>query len=311
MLPGASGLTVVAPGCPGQQLMIDMWITGALWIAHGRCLICWPTVSSSSLDASGIAAFFDLDKTIIAKSSAFVFSRAFFQEGLINRRAILKSTYAQFMYLLAGADTEQMERMRAHITAQCTGWDIAQVTAIVEETLHDVVDPLVYAEATELIAAHHQRGEDIIVVSASGVEVVAPIAKMIGATHTVATRMGTHDGRYTGDVEFYCAGENKALAARRLAEEQGYDMQRCHAYSDSITDLPLLEAVGHPTAVNPDRALRREAVARGWPVLAFSNPVSLRTRIPAPSGAQIAAAVGLGAAAAAGVAWYGLRRRQR
>ena len=288
-----------------------MWITGALWIEHGRCLICWPTVSSSSLDASGIAAFFDLDKTIIAKSSAFVFSRAFFQEGLINRRAILKSTYAQFMYLLAGADTEQMERMRAHITAQCTGWDIAQVTAIVEETLHDVVDPLVYAEATELIAAHHQRGEDIIVVSASGVEVVAPIAKMIGATHTVATRMGTHDGRYTGDVEFYCAGENKALAARRLAEEHGYDMQRCHAYSDSITDLPLLEAVGHPTAVNPDRALRREAVARGWPVLAFSNPVSLRTRIPAPSGAQIAAAVGLGAAAAAGVAWYGLRRRQR
>ncbi|PZS12520.1 MAG: HAD-IB family hydrolase [Pseudonocardiales bacterium] len=270
-----------------------------------------PAVSSYSPNTSGIAAFFDLDKTIIAKSSAFVFSRAFFQEGLINRRAVLKATYAQFMYLLAGADTEQMERMRAHITAQCTGWDIAQVTAIVEETLHDVVDPLVYAEATELIAAHQQRGEDIVVVSASGVEVVAPIATMIGATHTLATRMVTHDGRYTGDVEFYCAGENKALAARQLAEERGFDLPRCHAYSDSITDLPLLEAVGHPTAVNPDRALRKEALLRGWPVLAFSNPVSLRTRIPAPSGAQIAAAVGLGAAAAAGVAWYGLRRRQR
>jgi hypothetical protein len=88
-------------------------------------------------------------------------------------------------------------------------------------------------------------------------------------------------------------------------------MHRCHAYSDSISDLPLLEAVGHPTAVNPDRALRREAQQRGWPVLAFCNPVSLRTRIPAPSGAQITAAVGLGAVAAAGVAWYGLRRRQR
>ncbi len=87
-------------------------------------------------------------------------------------------------------------------------------------------------------------------------------------------------------------------------------MQRCHAYSDSISDLPLLEAVGHPTAVNPDRALRREAQQRGWPVLAFSNPVSLRTRIPAPSNAQIAAAVGLGAVAAAGAAWYGLRRWQ-
>lgn len=270
-----------------------------------------PAVSSSGPACPGVAAFFDLDKTIIAKSSAFVFSRAFFQEGLINRRAVLKSAYAQFMYLLAGADTEQMERMRAHITAQCTGWDVGQVTAIVEETLHDVVDPLVYAEATELIAAHRQRGEDIVVVSASGTEIVQPIAKMVGATHTVATRMVTHHGRYTGDVEFYCAGDNKALAARQLAAQQGYDLTRCHAYSDSISDLPLLEAVGHPTAVNPDRALRREAQQRGWPVLTFSKPVSLRTRIPAPSGAQIAAAVGLGAAAAAGAAWYGLRRRQR
>ena len=270
-----------------------------------------PDVSSLRPSSAGVAAFFDLDKTIIAKSSAFVFSRAFFQEGLINRRAVLKSTYAQFMYLLAGADAEQMERMRAHITAQCSGWDIAQVTAIVEETLHDVVDPLVYAEATELIAAHRKRDEDIVVVSASGAEVVQPIATMIGATHTLATRMVTHDGRYTGEVEFYCAGENKARAAQLLAQEQGYKLEHCHAYTDSITDLPLLESVGHPTAVNPDRALRKEATQRGWPVLAFSNPVSLRTRIPAPSGAQIAAAVGLGAVAAAGAAWYGLRRRQR
>jgi HAD superfamily hydrolase (TIGR01490 family) len=270
-----------------------------------------PAVSSSGPACPGVAAFFDLDKTIIAKSSAFVFSRAFFQEGLINRRAVLKSAYAQFIYLLAGADNEQMERMRAHITAQCTGWDVGQVTAIVEETLHDVVDPLVYAEATELIATHRKRGEDIVVVSASGTEIVQPIAKMIGATHTVATRMVTHNGRYTGDMEFYCAGDNKALAARQLAQQQGYDLTRCHAYSDSISDLPLLEAVGHPAAVNPDRALRREAQQRGWPVLTFSKPVSLRTRIPAPSGAQIAAAVGLGAAAAAGAAWYGLRRRQR
>jgi HAD superfamily hydrolase (TIGR01490 family) len=268
-------------------------------------------VISPDSGSPGVAAFFDLDKTIIAKSSAFAFSRPFFQEGLINRRAVLKGSYAQFMFLLAGADTEQMERMRAHITVQCAGWDIAQVTAIVEETLHDIVDPLVYAEATTLIGTHRERGHDIVVVSASGAEIVQPIAEMIGATHTVATRMVVQDGRYTGEVEFYCAGENKALAARQLAQQQGYELQQCHAYSDSISDLPLLEAVGHPTAVNPDRALRREALQRGWPVLAFSNPVSLRSRIPAPSGAQIAAALGLGAVAAAGVAWYGLRRRHR
>ncbi len=270
-----------------------------------------PAVTPPAPGSPGVAAFFDLDKTIIAKSSTFAFSRRFFQEGLINRRAVLKSSYAQFMFLLAGADAEQMDRMRARITAQCAGWDIAQVTAIVEETLHDIVDPLVYAEATKLIASHRERGHDIVVVSASGAEVVQPIAEMIGATHTAATRMVAHDGRYTGEVEFYCAGENKALAARELAKQHGYELQRCHAYSDSISDLPLLEAVGHPTAVNPDRALRREALQRGWPVLAFSSPVSLRNRIPVPSGAQIAAAVGLGAVAAAGVAWYGLRRRQR
>jgi HAD superfamily hydrolase (TIGR01490 family) len=295
-----------------------MWTAGDLWITVGISAVqlsalrlMLRSVTSPSPNGTGVAAFFDLDKTIIAKSSAFVFSRPLFQEGLINRRAVLKSSYAQFMFLLAGADTEQMERMRARITAQCTGWDIAQVTAIVEETLHDIVDPLVYAEATELIASHRERGEDIVVVSASGAEIVQPIAKMIGATHTVATRMVTQDGRYTGEVEFYCAGVNKALAARELARQHGYELQRCHAYSDSITDLPLLEAVGHPTAVNPDRALRREAQQRGWPVLTFSAPVSLRSRIPAPSKGQIAAAVGLGAVAAAGVAWYGLRRRQR
>ncbi|MGH3913066.1 MAG: HAD family hydrolase [Pseudonocardiaceae bacterium] len=268
-----------------------------------------PAVTPPESTLPGVAAFFDLDKTIIAKSSALAFSRPFFQEGLINRRAVLKSAYAHFMFLLAGADDEQMERMRARLTAQCAGWDVAQVNAIVEETLHDIVNPLVYAEATELIAEHRERGEDVVVVSASGEEVVTPIAEMVGATHSVATRMAAHNGRYTGEMQFYCAGENKARAVQELAALRGYDLQRCHAYSDSISDLPLLEAVGHPTAVNPDRALRREAVARGWPVLAFSDPVSLRTRIPAPSGAQLAAVVGLGAVAAAGVAWYGLRRK--
>jgi HAD superfamily hydrolase (TIGR01490 family) len=269
------------------------------------------TVTDPGLGGTRVAAFFDLDKTIIAKSSTLAFSRPFFQEGLISRRAVLKSTYAQFMFLLAGLDTDQMDRMRARITAQCAGWDVAQVTAIVEETLHDIVDPLVYAEATELITQHRAEGDDVVVISASGAEIVAPIAAMIGATRSVGTRMVAVQGRYTGEVDFYCAGENKAQAVRELAAEFGYDLSRCYAYSDSITDLPLLEAVGRPTVINPDRALRREAAQRGWPVLTFSDPVSLRTRIPVPSGTQVAAAVGLGAVAAAGVAWYGLRRRQR
>ena len=262
--------------------------------------------------ANRVAAFFDLDKTIIAKSSTLAFSKPFFRQGLINRRAVLKSSYAQFMYLLAGADEDQMDRMRAHITALCAGWQVDQVKAIVDETLHDIVNPLVYKEATELIAEHRASGHDIVVLSASGQELVEPIGQLVGATHAVGTRSKVHDGRYTGEIEFYCAGRNKAAAARRIAAEQGYLLPSCHAYSDSVADLPLLEAVGHPTAVNPDRALRREAAQRGWPVLTFVEPTTLRSRIPTPSGTAVAtAAVGLGAVAAAGVAWYGLRRRRR
>ena len=271
-----------------------------------------PGSGEQPVQGTRVAAFFDLDKTVIAKSSTLAFSRPFFQEGLINRRAVLKSAYAQFVFMLAGADADQMDRMRSHITALCQGWDVEQVRSIVEETLHDIVDPLVYKEATQLITDHKAEGHDVVVVSASGEELVAPIATMVGATHSVATRMVVADGRYSGEVGFYCAGENKAIAAKELADSRGYDLADCFAYSDSVTDLPLLEVVGHPTVVNPDRALRKVAAQRGWPILTFSDPVSLRSRFPTPSGTTVAVtAIGLGAAAAAGVAWYGIRRRRR
>jgi HAD superfamily hydrolase (TIGR01490 family) len=257
---------------------------------------------------SRVAAFFDLDKTIIAKSSTLAFSRPFYQGGLINRRAALRGAYAQLLFLQGGADAEQIERMRAHLTALCQGWDVAQVRAIVDETLHDIVDPLVYAEAADLIAEHRAQGHDVVVVSASGAEIVAPIALMLGATHSAATRMTVADGRYTGAIDFYCYGENKAVAIRELALANGYDLTRCHAYTDSITDLPMLELVGCPAAVNPNRALRKLAVQRGWQVLSFSKPVPLRARIATPTGGVLVAATAVGLAA--GVTWYGLRRRR-
>jgi HAD superfamily hydrolase (TIGR01490 family) len=256
------------------------------------------------------AAFLDLDHTVIAKSSALAFSKPFMDQGLINRRTVLKSSYAQFLMLLSGADHDQMERMRSHLTNMCTGWNVEQVKAIVNETMHDIVTPLVFAEAAELIADHKLCGRDVVVVSASGEEIVAPIARALGATHAMATRMVVADGKYTGEIAFYCYGEGKVQAIRELAAREGYPLEHCYAYSDSITDLPMLQAVGHPSAVNPDRALRKEAIANGWPVLAFSQPVSLRDRIPAPSGAAVAttAAVGI-SAVAAGALTYSLLRR--
>ncbi|AUH42174.1 HAD family hydrolase [Streptomyces sp. CMB-StM0423] len=259
------------------------------------------------------AAFFDLDKTVIAKSSTLTFSRSFYHGGLINRRAVLRSAYSQFIYLLGGADHEQTERMRAYLSNLCRGWNVAQVSDIVAETLHDLIDPIIYDEAASLIEDHHLAGRDVVIVSSSGAEVVEPIGELLGADRAIATRMVVEDGRYTGEIDYYAYGPAKAEAVRELADAEGYDLARSYAYSDSITDVPLLETVGHPYAVNPDRALRREAEQRDWPVLSFARPVRLKQRLPQfslPSRPVLAAAAaGLAAATAAGVVWYAYRRR--
>jgi HAD superfamily hydrolase (TIGR01490 family) len=259
------------------------------------------------------AAFFDLDKTIIAKSSVLAFGRPFYQNGLLNRRAVLRSAYAQFVFALAGADEDQIERMRAYLTSMCSGWDVAQVREIVSETLHDIIDPIVYDEAVELIGEHKAAGREVVIVSSSGEEVVAPIGAMLGADHVIATQMLVADGKYTGEIGRYAYGPEKAIAIRELAAERGYDLAHSYAYSDSATDVPMLEAVGHPFVVNADRALRKIATERGWPMLTFSNAVPLRERISGlrpEHPAATATVVGAGVAAA-GLLWYAKRRTTR
>ena len=259
------------------------------------------------------AAFFDLDKTIIARSSTLAFSRPFYAGGLINRRTVLRSAYAQFVYLLGGADHDQMERMREYLSAMCTGWDVETVRAIVADTLHHIVDPIVYDEAVTLIEEHHAAGRDVVIVSSSGFEVVEPIGRMLGADKVIATRMVVADGKYTGEIEEYVYGPYKATAITTLAAAEGYALQDSYAYSDSVTDEPMLAAVGHPVAVNPDKALRRLAIARDWPVHDFTKPVALteRTRFREVRRPAVAAtAVGAGLAAA-GLLLYAARRRAR
>lgn len=290
----------------------------------------WPAGSPILPDVGPPAAFFDLDKTILARSSTLAFGRPFRHNGLINRRTALKAGYAQLVYLALGADEGRLDRLRDRASALCAGWDVEQVRGIVRETVHDVVNPLVHAEAAHLIDRHRAAGHDVIIVSSSGQDVVEPIGEMLGVDHVIATRMVVADGRYTGEVAFYAYGENKARAVRETALTRGYELSSCYAYSDSATDLPLLEVVGHPAAVNPDRALRRIAAARGWPVLTFGHPTLVRTAaapagVPAtpslavPDTRAVSGPRALSAPVAvlalgtvlAGATWYAVRRLDR
>ncbi|MGH3443070.1 MAG: HAD family hydrolase [Nitriliruptorales bacterium] len=253
------------------------------------------------------AAFFDLDKTVLARSSALAFSRHMYRDGLLGASTLLRAMYAQITYALTGADHERMEQMRTALLELTKGWEAERVGEIVRETLDEVIVPIVYGEALELFETHRWSFRDLWLVSSSGEEIVRPIANHLGIRDVIATRAGTDEqGRYDGTLKFYAYGPHKATAIRQIAEARNYDLRRCYAYSDSITDLPMLHAAGHPVAVNPDRELRAAARAMEWEIRDFHSPVTLRQRLPNRPSTPVL--VGLGVAAVAGVAAWWLGR---
>ncbi|MGE5226660.1 MAG: HAD family hydrolase [Planctomycetaceae bacterium] len=259
------------------------------------------------------AAFFDLDKTIVSRSSSLALSRPLYRAGMVSRGQLLRGAYAQLVYLLVGADERKMERLKEGMLQLTKGWDRGQVERLVQEALLEVIDPYVYEEALDLIGEHRAAGRRIFIVSSSPEEVVRPLARHFGVTGVIATRAQVGaDNRYTGELEFYAYGEQKAEAIQQLARRFRLDLTGSYAYSDSVTDLPMLEAVGHPVAVNADKELRHLAEERGWEIRDFRNPVRLRTRIASavpPKRAGAAAAV-VGAAAVGGVLiWVAVRSR--
>lgn len=261
-------------------------------------------------EARTSAAFFDLDKTILAKSSSFAFARPFYKEGLIGRSDVIRSAYAQFMFHASGADHDQMETMREYMSKLVTGWEVGKVQQIVAETLDEIIDPMVYQEALDLIAEHREAGRDIVIISSSGTDVVEPIGARLGADLAIGTQVSIEDGRYTGEIVYYAYGEGKAEAMRALAGERGYDLANCFAYSDSFTDLPMLDAVGFPVAVNPDTSLRAIASDRQWPIIDFERPVAMRRTIEPKQAVAAGAGVAVGAVAL-GLTWYVRRRALR
>lgn len=251
------------------------------------------------------AAFFDLDKTVLAKSSTLAFAKALHKRGLLARSDMLRAAYSQLVYVISGADDEQMDKAREHLSNLIIGWPVDQVSSIVNEALEQVIQPIVYEEALDLFDEHHASDRDVIIISSAGTEVVEPIGERLGVDKAVGTQAEVLDGKYTGEILVYAYGPGKAEIVRALANEYGYSLADCYAYSDSITDVPMLEAVGHPVATNPDKALRALATEREWPVVEFKKPVAMRKHDASTKGAAAAAA----GAVALGLAWYARHRR--
>lgn len=259
------------------------------------------------------AAFFDLDKTIIAKSSTLAFSKPFFRAGLLNRTSLFKAGIAQLYYQMFGADHDQLERVRAELGELTRGWNRSEVLDLVEETVEEIISPLVYAEALSIIDEHIRAGRRVVVVSSSPTEIVIPLCNYLGLTEVIGTRPAIdEEGRYTGDIDFYAYGPGKAKAMEEMANAEGISLQDSFAYSDSITDLPMLEAVGHPVAVNPDRELRAVAEERDWQILYFEREITVRGRVPTiPNPVPVISGAAVAGGLAAALTVWAVKRTRR
>lgn len=259
--------------------------------------------TDSGADPSTVLAVFDLDKTIIDTSASMAYRKPLAERGLITTTDMLRMLMMLGNYMISGHDDNSLNTTRDTLVAMIRGRSQADLADVAHGALQDVIVPVIYSEARTLIARHHALGHHVAIITASARVLVTPIADELGADHLIATELDVDDdGRFTGEVPFFCKGPAKVEGLRRLAGTEGYDLSVSYAYTDSATDLPLLEAVGHPTVVNPDRTLRREATTRDWPIARFGRTEPLFT-LPEHTGAiaGTSAAVALVGTVAAGL----------
>jgi HAD superfamily hydrolase (TIGR01490 family) len=217
----------------------------------------------------GAAAFFDLDRTLISRSSSLALAGTFRKRGLIGRRQLAKAAVAQLVFVRFGAGQARVGQTADSAMSILRGLPVELMREIAAEAWEPVLKPLVYREALELAASHTESGEPVYIASAALEEVVQEVSNRLGFAGVIASRAESHDGVYTGRLERRLYGQAKANALVDLAEEEGIDLASSTAYSDSHSDTPFLEVVGRPVVVNPDRELRRTAEKRGWPVEIF------------------------------------------
>ena len=229
--------------------------------------------------APRIGAFFDVDKTIIAENSGALYLRALYERGEIDWQALLLNLGSYLKYKL---NLLNVERWTESTMQHFKGRSESEMAAEALDWFAEYVQPVIYPEARELVADHLARDHVVALVSASNRLVVQPLADYLGVEHIMCTHLQVHDGLYTGRVlQPLCFGEGKIYWLQQLLERENLDLAKSYFYTDSISDQPLLDVVGHPVVVNPDPLLYREARRRRWPVRAFSAPSPPREGEPA------------------------------
>ena len=220
--------------------------------------------------ASQVGAFFDMDKTLIAENSGSVYMKVRYERGEVGTVELLRGLADYLRYKAGVLDLPNWARATMR---EFAGRSEAELAEEARGIFGDQIAALVYLEAVELVRDHLAQGHVVAIVSGSTRYAVEPLAEFLGVEHSLFTALESDDGVLTGRViEPICFEEGKIYWLRHFIDDHQIDLARSYFYTDSITDLPLLELVGHPVVVNPDPRLYRTAVRRRWPVRVFQQP---------------------------------------
>jgi HAD superfamily hydrolase (TIGR01490 family) len=244
------------------------------------------------------AAFFDLDKTLMAGSSGVFFARAAYETGMISRSRLLKDLYENLRFRLRGSTDDRADDVRKRVGEMIAGVPVRDLQRLSPRVLAGVL-PRLYPQMLERAYAHQDAGVPVYILTAASQEMADLLAHVLSFDGGLGSRSEIVDGRYTGrPAGPFNYREGKVVSMQELAAREGIDLAASHAYSDSESDLPMLRAVGQPVVVNPDAELQRIALAEGWEVLRLDR-LGQRLKIIAGIGA-VAALGGLGKAARGG-----------
>lgn len=217
------------------------------------------------------AAFFDLDRTLMAGSSAFEFGRASYRAGLMSRGQMARSIFENIRFRLVGSTDERTTALQDQIGDSLRGARQRDLHRLAPDVLAGLL-PRLYPQMLSEAWAHQDAGRPVYICTAASSEIAGILAGILSFDGAIGTVPEVVDGHYTGRiVPPFTYREGKAEAMRTLAATEGIDLAKSYAYSDSESDMPMLRAVGHPVAVNPDRQLARVAAEEGWQVMRFET----------------------------------------